>query len=184
MNNSRATLRYAKSLFELAKEQNVLESCMSDMTQVVDSCNSSKELVLLFNSPVIKTDKKLAIIKEVFANLSPLSLSFVELITKKRRESLMPQIAKQFLLVYKASLGIETAVVTSGQPLNAELKKEVLAFIEKQGVSKVDLVEKVDDKLIGGAVIRIGDRQLDASVLRQINDLKQSFNKNLYIKDF
>jgi len=53
------------------------------MTQVVDSCNSSKELVLLFNSPVIKTDKKLAIIKEVFANLSPLSLSFVELITKK-----------------------------------------------------------------------------------------------------
>jgi len=96
----------------------------------------------------------------------------------------MPQIAKQFLLVYKASLGIETAVVTSAQPLNAELKKEVLAFIEKQGVSKVDLVEKVDDKLIGGAVIRIGDRQLDASVLRQINDLKQSFNKNLYIKDF
>ena len=47
-----------------------------------------------------------------------------------------------------------------------------------------ELTEKVDEKLIGGAVIRMGDKQLDASVLRQINDLKQTFNKNLYIKDF
>ena len=57
-------------------------------------------------------------------------------------------------------------------------------FVEKHGGGQVELTEKVDEKLIGGAIIRMSDKQLDASVLRQINDLKQTFNKNLYIKDF
>ena len=88
------------------------------------------------------------------------------------------------MLVYKASLGIETAVITSAQALDDSLRSQVLEFIKKQGLEKVELTEKVNENLIGGAIVRIGDRQLDASVLRQINDLKQSFNKNLYIKDF
>jgi len=60
----------------------------------------------------------------------------------------------------------------------------VLDFIKQQGVGQVDLTEQVDESLIGGAILRLGDKQLDASVARQIKDLKQSFNKNLYIKDF
>ena len=60
----------------------------------------------------------------------------------------------------------------------------IQASVEKHGRGKVELTKKVDEKLIGGAVIRMGDKQLDASVIRQINDLKQTFNKNLYIKDF
>jgi F-type H+-transporting ATPase subunit delta len=86
--------------------------------------------------------------------------------------------------VYKISLGIETATITTAQPLDDQLRTKVLEFIKKQGVQKVELSEKVNENLIGGSIVRIGDRQLDASVLRQINDLKQSFNKNLYIKDF
>ena len=177
MANTRATLRYAKSLFELAKEQNAIESCKADMETIVSTCAASKELALLLKSPVINTDKKLAI-------LSELSNSFITLITKKKREGLLLEIAHQFMLVYKASLGIETAVITSAQALDDSLRSQVLEFIKKQGLEKVELTEKVNENLIGGAIVRIGDRQLDASVLRQINDLKQSFNKNLYIKDF
>ena len=106
------------------------------------------------------------------------------LITKKKREFLLVQIAQQFMSVYKASLGIETATITTAQPLDDQLRTQVLEFIKKQGVQKVELSEKINEDLIGGAIVRIGDRQLDASILRQINDLKQSFNKNLYIKDF
>jgi F-type H+-transporting ATPase subunit delta len=184
MANTRATLRYAKSLFELAKEQNALEACKADMETIISICSASHELSLLLKSPVIKTDKKLSILSEVFTSLSPLSNAFVELITKKKREPLLVQIAQQFMSVYKTSLGIETAIITTAQPLDDQLRAQVLEFIKKQGIQKVELSEKVNENLIGGAIVRIGDRQLDASVLRQINDLKQSFNKNLYIKDF
>jgi F-type H+-transporting ATPase subunit delta len=184
MANTRVTLRYAKSLFELAKEQNALEACKADMETIIATCSASHEFSLLLKSPVIKTDKKLAIIAEVFTGLSTFSNTFVVLITKKKRESLLVQIAQQFMSVYKASLGIETATITSAQPLDDQLRTQVLEFIKKQGVQKVELSEKINKDLIGGAIVRIGDRQLDASILRQINDLKQSFNKNLYIKDF
>ena len=97
---------------------------------------------------------------------------------------LLKEIAERFLLAYKQHKGIESAVVTTAVPLDSSLKEAIQAFVEKHVGGNVELTEKVDEKLIGGAVIRMGDKQLDASVLRQINDLKQTFNKNPYIKDF
>ena len=184
MRNTRATSRYAKSLLELAKEQNTLELCKTDMASVVSLCQNSRELVLLLKSPVVKTDKKLAIIAEVFVGCSPLVLSFINLITKKKREALLFDIAQGFLDLYKIDQGIESATLTTAVALDEDTRQQVLDFIKKQGVSQVDLIEQVDESLIGGAILRLGDKQLDASVARQIKDLKQSFNKNLYIKDF
>lgn len=184
MRNTRATLRYAKSLLELAKEQNILELCKTDMVSVVSLCQNSRELVLLLKSPVVKTDKKLAIIADLFVGCSPLVLSFIKLITKKKREALLFDIAQGFLDLYKIDQGIESATLTTAVPLDEDTRQQALDFIKKQGVSQVDLTEQVDESLIGGAILRLGDKQLDASVARQIKDLKQSFNKNLYIKDF
>tara|TARA_B100000886_G_scaffold319360_1_gene260063 strand:+ start:7390 stop:7944 length:555 start_codon:yes stop_codon:yes gene_type:complete len=184
MRNTRATSRYAKSLLELAKEHNTLELCKTDMASVVSLCQKSRELVLLLKSPVVKTDKKLDIIAEVFAGCSPLVLSFLNLITKKKREALLFDIAQGFLDLYKIDQGIESATLTTAFALDEDTRQQVLDFIKKQGVSQVDITEQVDKSLIGGAILRLGDKQLDASVARQIKDLKQSFNKNLYIKDF
>ena len=184
MRNTRAISRYAKSLLGLAKEQNTLELCKTDMVSVVSLCQNSRELVLLLKSPVVKTDKKLAIIAEVFAGCSPLVLSFINLITKKKREALLFDIAQRFLELYKIEQGIESATLTTAIALDEDTRQQVLDFIKKQGVSQVDLTEQVDKNLIGGAILRLGDKQLDASVARQIKELKQSFNKNLYIKDF
>lgn len=184
MRNTRATSRYAKSLLGLAKEQNTLELCKTDMASVVSLCQNSRELVLLLKSPVVKTDKKLAIIAKVFVGCSPLVLSFINLITKKKREALLFDIAQGFLDLYKINQGIESATLTTAAALDEDTRQQVLDFIKKQGVSQVDLTEQVDETLIGGAILRLGDKQLDASVARQIKDLKQSFNKNLYIKDF
>ena len=97
---------------------------------------------------------------------------------------LLQEIAERFLLVYKEHKGFESALIITANPLGNDLREAVQAFVERYAGGKVELTEKVDEKLIGGTVIRIGDKQLDTSVLRQINDLKQTFNKNLYIKDF
>ena len=184
MKNSRATLRYAKSLLELSKENECVDQCKSDMETVLNACNNSKELTLLLSSPIVKTDKKLAILNEIFTNLNPLSSAFITLITKKKREALLHSIAKRFLLVYNEDKGIESALVTTAIPLDDVMRNSIHDFIKKQGVDKVELKEKVNPKIIGGLILNLGDKQMDASVQRNINDLKQSFNKNLYIKDF
>ncbi len=184
MKNSRATLRYAKSLLELSKENKCVDQCKSDMETIVSVCNNSKELTLLLSSPIVKTDKKLAILNEIFTNLNPLSSAFITLITKKKREALLHSIAKRFLLVYNEDKGIESASVTTAIPLDDVMRNSIYDFIKKQGIDQVELEEKVNPKIIGGLILNLGDKQMDASVQRNINDLKQSFNKNLYIKDF
>jgi len=184
MKNTRATYRYAKALLDLSKEQGSLESCKDDMQTIMSVCKGSRELVLLLKSPVIKTDKKLAILKEVFANCSELSLSFITIIAKKKREALLADIAEKFLAIYQKNLGIEKVRLTTASPIQEDTREKIIAFVHQQGVKSIELVEQVDQNLIGGLILRLGDQQLDASIKTQINDLKQSFSKNLYIKDF
>lgn len=185
MKQTRATLRYAKSLFTLAIEQDILDQCKEDMQFVADICVSSKELSLLLKSPIIKTSQKRSIFKEVFyKNLTDISVSFIEIITSKKRESLLEGIAKSFVNLYRTHKNIESATVTTAFPLDDDLKQEVIGYIKSHNETKVELQEKVDERIIGGAIIRMEDKQLDASVKTAITELKQTFSKNLYIKDF
>ena len=87
-------------------------------------------------------------------------------------------------MLYKARRKIETATVITANPLNEALKFEVINFIKKHGERNVELTEKVDPTIVGGAIIRMGDKQLDASVSKAVSELRQIFNKNLYIQDF
>ena len=109
---------------------------------------------------------------------------FLEIITKKKRETLLSAISDSFISLYKTHNKIETAVVTTAYPLDESLKTEVLRFINKEITHKIELKETVDEKIIGGAIIRGGDKQLDASVSKAILELKNKFNKNLYIQDY
>ncbi len=185
MQQSRVTIRYAKALVYLAIEQNSLEQTYSDILLLESTCSESKELTLLLKSPIVKTDKKLAILNEIFSEkLNKLSLAFINIIANKKREGQLYSIAKSFVNLYKAYNKIETAIVTTAVEIDENLRKEVLRFIKAHGENRIDLTEKVDKNIIGGAIIRMGDKQLDSSVSKAIYELKQRFNKNPYIKDF
>ena len=185
MKQSRVTIRYAKALFQLVIEQDTLEQSYRDMVLFGGVCTESKELSLLLKSPIVKTDKKLKILEEIFGSkISKVTMSFINIITTKKRESLLALIASSFITLYKAHNKIETATVITADPLDESLKSEVINFIKKHGEDNVELTEKVDSTIIGGAIIRMGDKQLDASVSKAISELRQIFNKNLYIQDF
>ena len=184
MKNSRLTLRYAKSLLALANESGDIETCVTDLKKFVNTCDSSKELSLLLKSPIIKTDKKLSILTEVFSDFNKLTKSFISIITLKKRENILKNIAERFLQLYKKQKGIQSVRVTSAQSLSDEMKNLIKSYIKNQVSGKIELIEKIDNKLIGGVIIHMDDKQLDISVLNQINNLKQTFNKNLYVKDF
>ena len=185
MKQSRATIRYAKALLQLSVEQKSLEQSYNDMTLVDRICSESKELSLLLKSPIVKTDHKLKIFEQIFSSkISKVSMMFVNIILTKKRESLLAGIAKSFINLYKTQNKIETAIITTAVPISKYLKESVITYIKAQTNSKVELTEVVDEKIIGGAIIRMGDKQLDASISTEISELRQIFNKNLYLQDF
>ena len=185
MKHSRVTIRYAKALLQLAIEQNILEKSYADMVLLDSVFKENKDLSLLLKSPIVKTDQKLSIFKQIFElKIGEVSMAFINIITTKKREALLALIASSFISLYKEHNKIETASVTTATPLDEILRAEVINFIKKHGNDNVELTEKVDENIIGGAIIRMGDKQLDASVSKAISELRQSFNSNLYLQDF
>lgn len=176
-----AATRYAKSLMDLAQESNQVDKVRTDMKTVAQLCDESRDFSLFLKSPVIKTDKKLQVITNVFSGkISPLTLSFLSLITSKNREAYIHEIAKAFDEQYKLNKNIFTAVVTSASGLDKATREKVLDLVKSQMKGEVDLVEKIDPRTIGGFILKIGDRQVDRTVARQLNNLKKELtNKEL-----
>ena len=185
MKDTIVAARYAKALIDLSIEQKSLDAVLADMRLIDSVCSANSELVAVMKSPIIKSDKKLSILTEIFGKqISALTLKFITLITVKKREYYLAEIASQFYDQYKINKGIVTATVTSAIPLDETLRKQVLAIVKGTSKSEVELEEKVKQDLIGGFVLRIGDNQVDASELRQIKNLKRSFSENPYVKEF
>ena len=185
MKQSRATIRYAKSLISISKEQNSLETSFNDMLLVSSVCSSNKDFVNLLKTPIVKTDLKIKILNELLAkSISDLTLSFIILIAKKKREILLPEITECFIALYKNNKNIKEVSVVTAKPLDDDLRKEVMSYIEKQSNSKIELEEIIDESLIGGAIIRMDDKQLDASISSKLKSLKNQFSENLYIQNY
>jgi len=183
MVETKVAKRYAKSLIDLSREQGVIDTVNQDMSLLVSVCESNHDLALLLANPIIHADKKLAVLNSVFGSrMSKLSLSFFEIITRKGREAHLPAIAKEFVQQYKTLKGVATAIVTTAAGLDDQLRKQVYQLVKDSMKSEVELVEKVDDKLIGGFVLRIGDKQYDASVAAALRKLTREFSVNPYIR--
>ena len=171
--------RYAKSLMELAVESKQLDAVRADMKTIEQVCAENREFELFLNSPVIKTDKKLVVMSSLFkGKISDLTLSFLNLITSKHRESIIHEITKAFEDQYRADKNIFTAVVTSARGLDTTTKQKVADLIKSQLKGEVEIVEKIDANTIGGFIIRIGDKQMDKTVARQLSNLKQQLLNN------
>jgi F-type H+-transporting ATPase subunit delta len=173
--------RYAKSLLDLAVEKGQLDAVYADMLQVREVAGGSKEFITFLNSPVIKTDKKIAVLKTIFeGKVNALTLAFLTIVANKRRESVIPEMAASFIDQYKAHKNILTAIVTSAQGLDAATRQKALDLVKAQMNGEIELVEKTDANLIGGFILKIGDKQIDRSVSRQLSNLKKELtNKAL-----
>lgn len=185
MKGTRAATRFAKALKELALEQGSLEKVHDDMKLIHTVCKNNHEFAVLLKSPIIKTDKKQSILSAMFkGKISKLTELFIQLLTSKRRESYLDSIAEEFVKQYKEHKKILSAVVTTAFGLDEELRKKVLEVVKGGTHSEVELIEKTNDKLIGGFTLQVGDKRVDASIAKQIRKLSQSFSENPYIKEY
>lgn len=185
MKGTRVASRYAKSFIDLTIEQGVLGEAYNDMKYIVEVCKTSHDLVVFLKSPVIKTDKKQAVLKEIFSGkLSKITDAYIQLITNKKREMYIPEIAAEFIEQYKIKKEILTAVITTANGIDDITRKKVMEIVKGISNSEVMLEERINKDVIGGFIIRVGDKQVDASIAQKLNKLKQSFKENPFVKDF
>jgi F-type H+-transporting ATPase subunit delta len=112
-------------------------------------------------------------------------MGIFDILTRKNREPLLPAIAKEFHSAYNIYKGIGKATVISAVPLDSELRGEFENMVKKLSAKdKVELIEKVDKDMIGGFVLNVGDKQIDASIKNKLKALKVKFSHNPYIKEF
>jgi F-type H+-transporting ATPase subunit delta len=185
MKGARSSTRYAKALLDLAGEQNAVDKVSADMKLIAEVCKQNHDLSVMLKSPVVKTDKKQAVLKQIFSGkISQVTELFMMLLATKRRESLLETIANEFNEQYKVKKKILTAIITTASGLDESLRKKVLEIVKKSADSEVELIEKTNEKLIGGFTLQVGDTRVDASIAKQIRKLAMSFNENPYIKEF
>lgn len=183
-------IRYAQALVSLAKERNELDAVFTDMQNFVAAYNESEDLRTMLKSPVIKFDKKLAVLNTLFGSqFSSLTTMFIDKITKGKREKYLGDIAKAYIYQVNSSNGIFTVKVKTATPLSAEHRTRIqqLAKAELSGAGEVKDVrfeEVVDPSLIGGFILTVGDRQIDTSFAQKLRELERSFSGNVYVKNF
>ncbi len=182
MQDSRVALRYAKSFLSLVAGTDGLEQAYVDMCLIDGSVRASRDLRIMLSSPIISADRKLAVLKKVFTELSRPTELFLELLTKKGREGSLGAVATSFIGQYKKMKGITTAKVVSAAVLTDDARQRVLDIVSKEVGGSVELELSVDPELIGGFILSVGDQQMDTSILSRMNTMRQEMGANLYVK--
>ena len=183
MQNPRLATRYAKSLLDLAIEQNQLDATLQDVEILNSTCKASSEFCGILRSPVIKADKKNAIIDAVVgAKMHPLAKGFLHLLVNKGREGVLPEIAAAFMEQYKAMKNIHTVKITTATPVDERVAQALKAkAATAMPTGTVEIETAVNPDLIGGFVMEIGNSIVDASIRRDLNDIRKQFMENIYI---
>lgn len=177
---SRAAIRYAKAVLDLAKDNGSVEAVLNDMKSVKATIEGSKELRNALNSPVIKADDKRAVLRQVFTDGTKETLGLVDVLVDNSRANLLGGVANSFIAEYNKSNKIESATVTTAVALTPELETKVLAKVkELTGSTNVTLTNEIDEGIIGGFVLRVGDTQYNASIASQLGKLKREFSNSL-----
>lgn len=173
MNQSKITVRYAKALFGLVKEDNTLDIQKKDIELLFQCIREIPELQEVIHSPVMKASEKIRLFDLSFGDsFSPLTVTFIHLVLESRREEYLPGICRYFLDLIKAEQGIRDAELVTASPLDEKLRESIIRLITKKFDSKVDLHETIDGSIIGGFILRVGDQQLDASLSSKLEKIK------------
>lgn len=176
MTGSRAAIRYAKAILEMAQASGTAQQVSEDMAQISASVKESKELEDFLGSPTVKAEIKESALKEIFANSNNITQGLFRLLLENKRFDILPAIAEQYKVQFDIINGEEVATVTTAFPITPELEAKVLAKVKEFSDKKITLKNIVNPDIIGGFILRVGDRQFNASVANSLNTLKRELN--------
>jgi F-type H+-transporting ATPase subunit delta len=178
MGGSRAAIRYAKAVLSLAQDQKTTDVVNNDMKLIAKTIAENIELCDVLNSPVVSPSIKKSALLEIFKGINPLTANAIDTLMSNKRIALLPEVAKQYSVLFDKLTGTELATVTTTLPLTEDLKVKVLAKVKELTGKEVAVENIIDENILGGFVLRVGDLQYDASILNQLSKLKREFILN------
>jgi F-type H+-transporting ATPase subunit delta len=179
MSGYRVDSRYSKSVFDLAIELKQVDRVYQDMLQIEQVCLQNPSLVRLLKNPIIRYDSKLKVLTRVFhKHVSELTLKFFGLLCRKNRADVLPDVSKVFVDLYNEHKGIVRADVSSAVTLSPDIQQEFEDIVARATGKKVDLKNKVDPSLIGGYVLKIGDKMINDSIKHKLYKLRRELKSH------
>lgn len=184
MNNPRLAGRYAKSLLDLATEQNQVDVVYADMKWLHSICKSNPDFVTLLRSPIIKPSVKQKIIESVTKDrVGKLTGAFIQLLVAKNRELNLPEIVTTYIDQFNALRNIHKVKITTADPISEEMKTAIMANVKAAAApgQTFEIETSVKNELIGGFLLETNGVLVDASILRDLKDIQKQFMNNDYL---
>ena len=185
MKNPKLSYRYAKALFDFAKECDKVHEVYEAILMFSNTLRENRELQLFLRNPVVEPKQKHAIFESIFiGSLNDITYKFLEVLLKQRREPALDTICQEFVKLFNIENNIREVLITTAQPLSDVLRSKILALLTEQTKSTINLKELIDPEIVGGFIIQMNDHYIDHSVISKINKLKQEFSHNSFQVQF
>ncbi len=170
--HSRAAIRYAKAVYEIADEENFINEVYSDMNCINELNSASLDFRnLLSNSQIDYSEKKKAILS-LIDNSNFLIEKLIDLLILNKRITIISDIANSFTQLYNRRNNIKEATIITALPIDDEMESKILSIINIDDLKSVSLTNIVDPDIIGGFIIRFDGKEYNASVKQNLNNLK------------
>ena len=169
---SRAAIRYAKAIYEIADEENFIKEIFNDMIRINKLNRDSSDFKnLLSNSIIDNLDKKKAILSLLEKNNS-ITERLLDLLIHNKRVAIISDIASCFIQLYNKNNNIKEAVVITASPIDKDLERKILSQIKIPATKSINLINLVDSSIIGGFIIRYDGKEYNASIKQNLKNLK------------
>jgi F-type H+-transporting ATPase subunit delta len=175
--SDRIAARYALSLYDLAVERNELPTVLADFQLMDRTFANSRDLVVFLQSPILSGLRKLPVLREIFqTRVHADTFTFIELLAKKGRETLLDDIARAFIVLYRKRNRIQSVLIRSAHLLDGSVVERIKTELAQQLNATVELKAEVDPKLIGGFSVDFGDQIFDGSVAHALRKIEKELN--------
>jgi len=165
--------RYAQAVFESALEKGELEKWFDDLTLLSDSV-SNQEFLDFLSQPRVTSAEKIRVVRDALGDsVGPLALNLMSLLATKNIAHILPGITDQYQELLDAQQGIERAEAVSSIPLDDDEQRRVTEMLSAMSGSDVRLTTVVDSEILGGMIIRIGDRVMDGSTRSRLQAMRR-----------
>lgn len=173
MKDSRAAVRYAKAALAQAKEGKLAEVVEKDMLSIIASVEASEELSDLLDSPTVASTDKQKVLKAVFKSADQITLDLIDVLIQNKRISILSEVASAYVTLSESEKDEVVVNVVAASPLSKDLENEIISKMKSITAKNVSLAVSIDESLIGGFVLRVGDLQYNASIAHQLDQLKR-----------
>ena len=162
----------------MATDQKKADAVNNDMKLMANTIADNVELANMLSSAVIKSEEKKAVLLALFPKLNHISTSLFDVLITNKRVDILNNIALQYSILFDELNGKEVATVTTAVPMTKELEAKVLNKVKELTRKEVTLENIVDESILGGFILRVGDKQYNASISNKLNNLKKEFTLN------